>query len=440
MEIKPYILWISDIHYSMSYDDDLINKINGKKRFDYLWDKFIDHIHFLDNNVSRFTHIIISGDLIMTGVMDEVNMFSNKIIKLYTDVFTHDRKPKLLICPGNHDVSWDFLETAYLKFRETGYTEIKDFYKFLNGVSNEILDAKKKMFNDYRQFYFNLERFGIVKTNSSEFLKNYCFNYFDSEFNILFRIINSSSNSHGDGVHSLIKIILKDILSDSGKTGAMEALIEMSTKIKEQGNQIYLAEALSEIDKGLLNESDPIVISIAHHPIHEWLLYSQIYNMDQNSIVNQIYNYSHLHLTSHEHIDPSEYYLYFKDQCLSLKSGKFCDRELESKEDVFTEIFNSNWFSTIEINIKSMELVHSNYKFMFSDSNNAIWEDKSNGKVHKLIPKEMRLNSLVEKIYTRNEDIIRLTVEEILKLKIELDQNYNEAKLKIEKRITDYLN
>lgn len=430
---KPYILWFSDIHYSNMYNSI---PIDGKNGFDFLWDKFIEKIGELHRSHHKFSHIIISGDLIMSGDSSEVINFAKRISKLYETVFKMTSKPKLIICPGNHDVSRSYLTESYIKFRKAGNNTIEDFYKFLIGTTTEINSLKTKMFKDYKNFYDCLIDLNIVFDSSSQ-NDNLFFNYYDDEYNLLFRIINSSSNSHGDGVHSLIEIILEKLIADNGNMEAVKKLIELSTKVKEQGNQIYLAEPLDENNFiPIINNSDPIVISIAHHPIHEWLTYSQIYDTRESSEINQIYRFSHLHLSSHEHIDPSQYYLYFKDLCLNLKSGKFCDSELGRIEtswtnDMFKEVFCENWFSTLLISPEKMEVQHSNYKFQFTDIANSTWIDLSPLKVHKLRSKEMNFDA----VFRMNSEIEELNMTDLLNFKVRLDEAYNKLCVLIDSRL-----
>ncbi|HRG32472.1 MAG TPA: metallophosphoesterase [Saprospiraceae bacterium] len=424
---KLKILWISDIHFSMDY---LKFKPFSEKHdlcaFDFIWNSFVT-----ETNKHEFTHLIISGDLLMGGKVKERENFSNKLKELLAKIqerttSKHVNGIPIIIYPGNHDVNWDSLVihfNSYLtrnkdKLKEKGGINILKTY-----LEEKFFDLKKaEIFKEFGSLYFDLREFNLVGKDFYNHKDdwNYALDYYDSEYNVLFRIYNSSINSHGDGVKEIIEVIGEAVRDKIGDDKWMEWLVDIVTIFKEQGNQVYLQSPEISKWQEQISISDPLVISCAHHPL-EWLQYNMLYDGNIDAPIPLLKKYSNLHLTSHEHINPAEYFNYSSEGVLMLKSGKFCDRELIrspsehlTNNQLMNEIFTMNWYSVIDIDKVdgNLEVLHNNYKFEYISFNNHFWKNISPEKRHVLYNKQF--DKPVYKFL--NEDISSKNLDDLIDL------------------------
>ncbi|MBK6353417.1 MAG: metallophosphoesterase [Saprospiraceae bacterium] len=416
MQLKKdvYILFLSDIHFRVEYSQSfpfVEDRDNKKSGFDYLWDNFIFEIE--SKWKDRITHVLINGDL----VFNAKNFDFNEISKKFKMLFSKLKNVPIIFTPGNHDVEWERLLSTFINNTEG---LIIDKEQILIAIKKYLeFDYKDKsrlnVVSNYKAFLNLFSEFNVVGIDKSGLDSWNCATYFfDSNFNVCFNILNSSLNSHGDGIKDILRYLKRIYGSRLGEPGLSELLIDLVTIFKEQGNQVYTQDVnyIDQIHR--IKEERPLVISCAHHPI-EWLQYDQIYESNEDFPLKQIKNYSHVHFTSHEHIDPSDYFNYSKEGVLFLKSGKFSDSELtcngsQNVADLNSKIFNSNWFSIIKIvaTSGSNHLSHMNFKFKFNSFNNSSWEPINETKQHVLYERGTNFIDLLNNVIqtTNQKDLL----------------------------------
>lgn len=146
--MKNAILHISDLHF-MS-DRHTINT-NFNDPFQTTFFEYLESE--LNKKDLKLKYIIITGDISDSGKkqeFDKVAAFLNEIV----EHFKIDKK-FILICPGNHDINWDLLET-YLdtiphedakqpyEYHEKKFERFLDFYNaFFKETSSKSFDPSK---------------------------------------------------------------------------------------------------------------------------------------------------------------------------------------------------------------------------------------------------------------------------------------------------------
>lgn len=140
MSIK--ILHISDLHFGTDSEDD---KAATRYCEDYV-KIFLDQIKKNDQKVD---YIIVSGDISNASVEMEYNKAIQFLNRVVSEL--NIPKDKVLICMGNHDISWDILKE-----------------KERIGIKNENLFKEKSKYDNFKKFY---EDFYTIEGNQTRLFK-----------------------------------------------------------------------------------------------------------------------------------------------------------------------------------------------------------------------------------------------------------------------------
>lgn len=121
------ILHISDLHFGTNSEDDIAATRYCK---DYVND-FLKHVNEKDKNVD---YLIVSGDIANASVRmeyEKATEFLNTVVSAL-----HISKKNVLICMGNHDISWDILKE-----------------KERQGTKDEDLSKENGKYDNFNAFY-----------------------------------------------------------------------------------------------------------------------------------------------------------------------------------------------------------------------------------------------------------------------------------------------
>lgn len=125
MSIK--ILHISDLHFGTDSEDD---KAATRYNEDYV-NIFLDQIKEKEQKID---YIIVSGDIANASVEMEYKKAAQFLNKVVSEL--QISKKNVLICMGNHDISWDILKE-----------------KERSGIKNEDLSRENSKYDNFKEFY-----------------------------------------------------------------------------------------------------------------------------------------------------------------------------------------------------------------------------------------------------------------------------------------------
>ena len=366
---KTKILWLSDIHYEKEYlkNENAILAIN----------KFVQYIK---DNEEDITHVIYSGDTSADGETESYIAFQDGFHKKLLKVLPENIK--VISVPGNHDVLWRKISEKFEKSEKSP----EEFFKRGNREIEK--DEFSEIFEGYNSLGNSLRGVSLSESNSTEILEkhmsidssgNFGY-YYDRECNSLFILINSAWLSFGKIAKDQTMGNITHALNFKGVKGTIEEIIQVNDRLLvERGNQTYGLHLFdwSVIDE-IINEEDPFVISVAHHP-PDWLDWSEIFtNTEINEPpLSKLTNISKLHLVGHEH-SASGWGNILNGSCLMLNGGMFLDCSIKNgkyknvKEP--QNLFPNNSFSLIET--KGNELVQRSFSFIKSRKGFK-WEEKN---------------------------------------------------------------
>lgn len=289
--MKILILHLSDIHIdSKQYSDDrLINPIVSAL-----------------TEFSNLNEIIIavSGDISFSGKKEQYshayNFFGNLIAKIKTRFFNANKKIRVVLVPGNHDI--DFKE------KNRNRSEISKAWKE-NKVEEYILSDISKMDNFYNFANFN-QCFSENKLTDKIIIN--C-----DGFNIQFNLFNTAPLS---------------ILNDENEDN-------------DQALHYISEESIKRLD---IDTNTNVSITMMHHSPY-WL-----HETSKNIFENEIQKNSTILLTGHDHIQHSEYRnIDGNHECLIMRGGQIQLLGQESE-------FNCILIDTISNNIDTFDCYSEN--------------------------------------------------------------------------------
>jgi hypothetical protein len=383
IDIKQRILWLSDIHYLIEYKKELKDG-----EFKCFLSSFLA-LCKSKNEETAFDYVLISGDIAQSGEKEEYKLFKKDILDKIFEILPD---AKLLVIPGNHDVS---------------RKNIKYFDKYFNAElsKHNFLENNPISFDHIFKFY--KEAFVNHPSIPKKASENYKLNLFhgfvkDDNKKTFFVLLNSSWFSFG--YDSLIHYINSNLINNKN-LDTKKIAKEITQRTQEYGNQIVGMNVFEEFDnlkKHLKNYPEYFVITVMHHPIN-WL--KDVEQINYNDEIESPFFYlrekTNLLLTGHEHV-PHHHLSEMQNnqQTIHIPAGPFIEvqeRKMENptiinnlkwntffrfllnlfdkfilRKDVKKEILKVNtykieksMFSILDINIKKNIVI--NNKFVFKD-------------------------------------------------------------------------
>jgi len=382
------ILWLSDIHYDENYSD---------KQYHSELKKYLDSFKlYLKNLDVEYDYILLSGDIAQNGDENDYNLFYIDILKDILELFPN---AKLLVIPGNHDVSRNGVSfiNEFIENKESRDTFLKkhrdDFYKIFAPFSNQFINNSS-----------------ISMDSSITYKEHLLYGYvLDKKNKTIIILLNSSWYSVGD------IFLTHYINNDFHNTREAKLVIHDIKKItSEYGFQTLGLDVLAEIDgiiEILNNYPEYLTITTMHHPIN-WFIHKDQITRDEYKF-HQIKKFTDLLLTGHEHISVEHPFEYINNgKILHIKAGCFMDFSKENKELNGINPFkiNNNWFSTLEINTKKRTVRQDKHYY---DTVNNEWVEYENKNISKLNKKntiqisENRLNNIKGELKNNSLKIVQ---------------------------------
>lgn len=285
---KPSILWLSDIHYKElkeatdEQEEDLISA----------------YINSLTDLIKKtdFSHIIITGDLVFGGKIEQYkSLYKNFIEKIWD----YKKNTRLIVIPGNHDVDYDKdkdIENILKKLvGKDSYEKKEDFISTNDKLFDELFENYQIHFNEFIKMRLkDLEDDKKIKIYKYLDTKGLYGIIHDIEYNIIFNCFNTSWICLGNDI--LHKNIKEDIKNDREELNAF--LDNMS-----YGNIIIgeLARMRAMFEKNInsIEEEECSIISCMHHPI-SWLHYKLLYDVKND--FDWLIDKTDILLTGHLHL------------------------------------------------------------------------------------------------------------------------------------------
>lgn len=365
-DAKVNILWFSDIHYLEK------EKQPKDKFFKSFKSSFIKKCNEINSN-EIIDYVIISGDLAQSGEKNEYVTFFDDILK---PLFNKLKDAKLLIIPGNHDLTYDYLDkNLYLTKKN------KEYLKIIK---------KEELFKNYTDFFS--KKINLFSDKMSLGYLNTFYNGYliDREKKVIFVLLNSAWLSYSN---EILKYYLKNKVSNNDLKDDSKILkhaIEIYSKTLEQGEQLLALEETfsnySTLNEFIKNHPDYIVINIKHHP-ENWLKWEERLSLNEDSFLKLLNDNSHIFLDSHEHVRKEWKPYQNKNHQLFLKSGAFIELKYVTetinkngsdvdvvKEAILENNLENSLFHTISINSSRKTINFKN----FSYSNTTKWNEFNN--------------------------------------------------------------
>ncbi|MBK7807944.1 MAG: metallophosphoesterase [Saprospiraceae bacterium] len=382
-------LWLSDIHYLgdgkyIGYESIAFGFVKEK-----IEDAFTGYEGIL--------YILLSGDLAFSGGIDKDNKSINQYNQLKNQISNCSDKYKsrirVLVCPGNHDVSWGSFKEMYkntmLENSDWADSIVKIFdFKYDKETVNESYHfSKTKFLSLFSEFSKSLSYTGIKSSLVSnvepsqldQILKNNIFviekddnldisnEYIDTALEgfiidksnqVIFIIVNTAWYSIGESLN----IFLNNFKGIS--KFEQEEIIKIIEASQEYGKSytgfrhLESAKLVTEIKEKIRKFEHYTKICMMHHPL-EWLDWNEKESYDSDHGIRaitpliDIIKECDLLLTGHVHpsrISRSE--LLFNN-VNHLRGPLFLSHHTKSKE----RLFPCNGFVSIELNV-----TEDNYK------------------------------------------------------------------------------
>ncbi|MBX7226435.1 MAG: metallophosphoesterase [Chitinophagales bacterium] len=370
---KYKIIWISDLHISVKYDIDTDNFLKQ-----YLAN-FIEIIKKeLNESPIPIRYILFTGDIAQSGCKEDYEKFRSLILDDLLNLFENqNEKPILFFLPGNHDITYednfDYIEN-FISFTEVEGNAQSAFFndnkdKFISPFT-PFTDFVQKVFDEKKEFFSNFE--------TSNFKKNLTYFKVDHNVNSIFILLNSSWVSYGIKFNQMLvdwfvknkSNIRKKIKDYTSLTNLEKELYKKLLKEKERFNEygsqrifVNYTTEIEEIKKKLLEFPDYLVVVGCHHPL-EWLNEDEYFMQSKIPSLKEILDMSDIFLSSHIHaniLSLNDRVSYIGN-AISLKSGRF----LPFVRDKFnTESLKGNWFSILEINLKTKTMTQKSFDISF---------------------------------------------------------------------------
>jgi hypothetical protein len=383
-------LWISDIHYLgdgkyKNYESIAFGFVKDK-----IEEAFIEYEGIL--------YLLLSGDLAFSGGIDKTDSSINQYDQLKDQLSTCSDKYKnrirVLVCPGNHDVSWSSFKNQYthevLTSENWGETLTKIFdHKYdTKAENNNTHFSKTKFLSNFSNFSESLSNKGQTskftpKEKSERYYEDFCNNsifiledgekleiskeytdtalegfIIDNVNNIIFVIVNTSWYSIGES----LKLFLHEIKGVSDFK--QEEIIKIIEASQEYGRSFtgFCHQESKNLVEQIANKFEKYPkhtkICMMHHPL-EWLDWNEkeSYGNDHGSWLItpliDIIKQCDLLLTGHVHPSRISRRELLFNNVNHLRGPLFLSHHPESKESLFP----CNGFVAIELNVNE-----DNYK------------------------------------------------------------------------------
>ncbi len=384
------ILWLSDIHYHSEY----ANKEYHSNLKIYL-DSFLLYIQSLQRN---YEYILLSGDVAQSGEKEDYELF-------YTDVLTHLHNlfpdAKLLVVPGNHDVS------------RNGVSFIEEFINSVDKRDVFLKNKKTSFFQVFSPYSNHFIKNSNISTNSSVTYKEHLlFGYVLDKLNkTIIVLLNSAWYSVGD-------IFLEHYINNNLYSSKEAKVIvrEIKKITSEYGFQTLGLDVINEVQEivDLLNTyPEYLTITTMHHPIN-WFVKDDQITTDKNRF-HHIKKFTDLLLTGHEHVyleHPVEYIN--NGNILHIKAGCFSEFSKEDRKVNGINLLNpfqiqNNWFSTLNINTKKRTVKQEKHYYDIGKNEWKVIPDAAHlrlNKKHNVVISENRLVNIKKYVVNNPLNII----------------------------------
>ncbi|MGC4038401.1 MAG: metallophosphoesterase [Chitinophagaceae bacterium] len=355
------ILWISDIHFALSF-----GAVSNRDELAKCISQFLQLVKESRNADEPIDYIILSGDLAQSGTKEDYDCFWSMLLKPLLDEFLAGgagTPPRVLAIPGNHDVNWGNGE-----FFNEYLAEITDKKRKDYPSRNEFLEKKKKqffaLFGDYSQFLLSLREIDagkyrsffdftgtelIVESGYSDHCLFGCI--IDRKKQLVFVLLNSAWYSLGVQFDVLLadKIVNEPDFKKGPDAAFIKRKLIEKEAITEYGTQITGVDLLEfeKLKQAFSDYPDFTIITCMHHP-PSWLSTSEYHNPDNEGKsyaikFRSILRTSDLYLTGHEHIAVNAEPETIANQTTHLRAGCFLTYDNKAIP------FKDNWFSILEI-------------------------------------------------------------------------------------------
>lgn len=392
MEQTIRILWLSDIHYTGTYEEkNLLEKRN--KKFLETVESYLGQIKMAHPTDNKLHYVILSGDIGFSGEKNEYNQFDADIMAPLKTIFDNNgQSPLILACPGNHDVNRNksSLHKEYVKAvddyvnmpkrqrggaKEAQLQSAADRENSIRQVEgckteNKVHDIFKE-YSEYVEKIFNYythstEEYETDNYQENKFLQGYII---DNKQKLIINILNSAAFSLGDKFDDLIV----EHFLDKFKTGkriinhqSFKEFAEEILKVKEfcteYGRQVIGNYRIE--NQGYLKELNRyqhyLVLTFFHHPL-SWLQESQKNDYSdkfKKTALIQLLQGSDILLTGHEHVGINSTPEFLFDRVLHIPGGMF----IQDKNRFYKG--GQNRFHVLELDTKNRRL----------DIRNFVWE------------------------------------------------------------------
>lgn len=317
------VIHLSDLHFG----NPKVNKIKQDDSFR----KLVNKIYSL-HELNTIDYIIISGDIGYTGKkedyledekIDKICTAGN-FIKFLNQKFNRSHFPKIIVCPGNHDL---FDGTFNGRVDEKKAFEFED--KYLKKFSADSLKIDHHLVSKFRWYNKFCETYKerIIKPQTKDASSSYLYGYsYFEQIKTAFVVINS-------------------------------AWLATPNRKSNQGH-LYVNKRIVENIYFEVKEKNPeIVITIMHHPPY-WLNWSERFDTTnrKSPIMQTIVNNSEFILAGHEHCNilPPDNLL---SNSLFFITGATFEKPLKEEDSYL------NAFHMLEINIIDKTLVQRIFEF-----------------------------------------------------------------------------
>ena len=128
----------------------------GLTKQDWMWPS-LKHLVFDDlkrvhSHTGNWDVVIFSGDLTQSGARDEFDKLDEILQELWTQFANLGFAPKLIVLPGNHDVSRPSQLKAELRLLKRWWSETDLHKEFFDGPPNEYQAAILDVLNQYTEW------------------------------------------------------------------------------------------------------------------------------------------------------------------------------------------------------------------------------------------------------------------------------------------------
>ena len=408
LETNLNILWISDIHFSVNYEESLkTDEFNSYLR------KFRNVIAGLLQGSPKmcFDYIFLTGDLAQAGIKVDYDFLFDQLIAPLLDLFLAEggTLPKVVTIPGNHDVDWG--NTGFLTTYLNSIVPVLNKDEDRSAYFADQPDKFYALFNDYQEFinvtiptcnggkykeFFNFnspQEFIISPNYATSRLQGYLI---DHAKGLIIVLLNTAWFSLGGRFNELFagETAGDTDWTSENRLDKIKDILKKKDYISEYNNQITGINLFEY--SGLMSlfekHKDYFVITCMHHP-QNWLQWSEVYSYNPDkpenaNRLNSILSHSNLILSGHEHVPRNVKATRISNSCIALKSGCF----LFDNQHKQLNLANG-WFSVLRINTNKAIIVQDKHYFNhLAPSKNWELNEESDTEVHRLAKKNNGYN------------------------------------------------